>query len=643
MSGRLVTFLIVLGFVGGLLLVVDSTGNPKGPEQEADVKDPVAGRPVYSSERPGGADDDPTRKPRDLSGRSVKTPRVRAVNTDDASLVGATAWLIKEDPWLAYARGRELFLREFSAADGVFGESGRFAGGTLDDGATKQMTRDHVSSCVMCHNTPWRDGGAGVTIAKNGGAGRNTPHLFGAGLLEMLAAQTRLKLLAIGDADRNGFVGLEEAQGVRAHIEVGDQTVEYGRFDDKNGDGRPDLDPILYVWYVDEDGERIPWARSLKDGGVAGYNFELQVFGHGQRDFRSHGGISGTLRAFSANAFDVHAGLPAHDPAMNREPERDGLAALSLCGAQQFFTGTTRDRGQRLDAAGRSLDDPDRDGIIEEITAGDLDLIEWYQLNHPRPAERPSPGRQVFDRIGCTTCHVPDWQIEEKREGPDYTQRRTGDRRFFDLAVESTVAGPRGRLIAVKRGAAGNVRGLYSDLRHHDLGPAFHELQYDGTLVRTFRTTPLWGVGSSAPYGHDGASLSLDAVIRRHSGEAAEVTANYAALPAEDRTLVLEFLRGLVLYATDTLPCDVNGDGTVATSFEVAGIDTGPERFNPEWLFRVPARVEGWVVNPRGERIFSHAVTNLREAYGLDLPYLKDRNRNGWPDVLDERAKGLRK
>ena len=33
-------------------------------------------------------------------------------------------------------------------------------------------------------------------------------------------------------------------------------------------------------------------------------------------------------------------------------------------------------------------------------------------------------------------------------------------------------------------------------------------------------TTPLWGVGSTAPYGHDGRSATLEDVILRHGGEA---------------------------------------------------------------------------------------------------------------------------
>lgn len=595
---------------------------------------PRLGLPRHASERPGGMQSDPVRAPRDLSGRSVKTPRVRAVHSTDPRDEGATAYLIRTDPWLGYARGRELFLREFSTADGVYGEAGKLAGGTLDDGSTRLMSRDHTSSCAMCHNVPWRDAGAGATIAKNAGRGRNTPHAFGAGLVEMLAEQTRRKLLALGDLDRDGRIEPDEAEGRDAVIEEGDVRLDFGAFDDRDGDGRPDLNGVLRIWYVDGDGRRIPWARSLDAAGVAGYAFEVQAFGHGQRDPVSHGGISSTLRAFSANAFDIHSGLQARDPTLDEREAQDGLAGVSLCGAQQFASGRTRDRGLVQDEHGRSLDDPDRDGVIEEITQGDLDLIEWYQLNHPAPYERPSPGREVFLRVGCASCHVPDRFIEAARDAADPTERRTGDRRFFDLVLAEEEGRLAGRVEAVRPGAAAEVRGLYSDLLHHDLGSAFHEIQYDGTWIRSFRTAPLWGVASTAPYGHDGASLSLDEVIRRHGGEAEEVTDRYEALGQEERALLLEFLRGLVLYGTDDLACDVDGDGRVSDHFVVAGQDTGLERFRPEWLFLHPGRIEGWVANIHGERVPSQALTNLRAAYGLDLMYLQDADGDRWADAL---------
>lgn len=53
------------------------------------------------------------------------------------------------------------------------------------------------------------------------------------------------------------------------------------------------------------------------------------------------------------------------------------------------------------------------------------------------------------------------------------------------------------------------VKNIFTDLKRHDVGPGFYERDYDGSMRREFMTTPLWGVGTTAPYGHDGRSIKL--------------------------------------------------------------------------------------------------------------------------------------
>jgi len=43
------------------------------------------------------------------------------------------------------------------------------------------------------------------------------------------------------------------------------------------------------------------------------------------------------------------------------------------------------------------------------------------------------------------------------------------------------------------------VSNIYTDLKRHDLGPNFHERNYDGTTRTQFMTPPLWGVGALRP------------------------------------------------------------------------------------------------------------------------------------------------
>ena len=102
------------------------------------------------------------------------------------------------------------------------------------------MDRGHTNSCAACHNIPYRDGGAGMTIAKNGGSGRNTPHLFGGGLVEMIGLQMRLQALALADTNRDGWISFEEMKGKRCILSnlpagrAGERIdIDYGSFDDR--------------------------------------------------------------------------------------------------------------------------------------------------------------------------------------------------------------------------------------------------------------------------------------------------------------------------------------------------------------------------------------------------------------------------
>lgn len=178
------------------------------------------------------------------------------------------------------------------------------------------------------------------------------------------------------------------------------------------------------------------------------------------------------------------------------------------------------------------------------------------------------------------------------------------------------------------------VRDLFSDLKYHDLGEQFHQLQFDGTVIRLFRTAPLWGVGSTSPYGHDGADLDLESVIQRHGGEATDTRDAFRELSEEEQDAILAFLRSLVLYQTDQLPCDIDGDGRISNDYFVEGMSVGTEAFRPEWLLRVPCRIEGELENVLGSKIVSRAFTNLRAAYGLDLEFIVDKDEDGWPDRL---------
>ena len=67
------------------------------------------GRVIHShaqlQERPGCSFDNPIDMPRDLSGCSIKIPRIRIVHTTDPAKPGGSMYLQQVDPWLGYKWG----------------------------------------------------------------------------------------------------------------------------------------------------------------------------------------------------------------------------------------------------------------------------------------------------------------------------------------------------------------------------------------------------------------------------------------------------------------------------------------------------------------------------------------------------------
>jgi hypothetical protein len=92
------------------------------------------------------------------------------------------------------------------------------------------------------------------------------------------------------------------------------------------------------------------------------------------------------------------------------------------------------------------------------------------------------------------------------------------------------------------------VRNIFTDFKRHDLGPAFHERNWDGTTQKEFLTRPLWGVGSKIAFGHDGRSVNLYEVILRHGGAAQRERDAFATLTDTEQQEIIEFLRTLVLF-----------------------------------------------------------------------------------------------
>ena len=575
-------------------------------------------------------------RPNDPLGVSIRVPRVQVVHSDKPGRPGTSMDLQETDPWLAYQMGSNYFQREWTGRDGLFG--------TL----SARPLAGAANSCAMCHNLPFRSAGAGGNIAEPGSFGRNTPHLFGIGLIETIGLQVRQQLFAAFDRNHNGFLDdPAETRGRRAVVLAAPGVpVDFGALEDVDGDGQPDLNDVVEVVLVDKQGRPRPLRQDgtrsrLGDADIAGFDLSVSVLSASIGDNQMP-----TLRLFANGALFTIMGLRVSDHTVvnNTGTGRDRhandvWAEVSNAGAPQLHSPLPATSGGEP---------------LKTVSEGELDLIEWFLLNHPAPAvgkqdRRTARGRLMLKKFGCVKCHVADWVIQDA----DEAKGLPGDRRFFNLEVSYNPAlkalSGRLRSLAERRVETNNVpnwrprrrgltvRGIFTDLLHHDVGQRFYDYAYEGGRLyvnRQFRTPPLWGVGSTAPYGHDGRSLTLDDVILRHGGEAREAVIAYLDAPARDRQALIAFLQSLVLYQPDMLPTDLNDDGKIDANFRVGGREVGPERFWPELLFRTAPRYRGWVEGG-GDKYFSYELLNLSEAYGRKLETLKDVNGNGIPDVVE--------
>ncbi len=94
---------------------------------------------------------------------------------------------------------------------------------------------------------------------------------------------------------------------------------------------------------------------------------------------------------------------------------------------------------------------------------------------------------------------------------------------------------------------------LFGDLKRHTMtdraNEAFgNELLSQRFVDRTaFATTELWGVASTAPYGHRNDMTTLNEAIRAHGGDGAASARAYADASDDDRSALIAYLKTLVI------------------------------------------------------------------------------------------------
>jgi len=432
--------------------------------------------------------------------------------------------VIAFDPFRAIRRGRQLFQRKFTRLEGQGPVSGDGFGDINSDPFIGAGLSD---SCAGCHGRPRGAAGFGGDVATRPDS-RDAPHLFGLGLKEMLADEITADLRTI----RAAATAQAIAMGLATTRPLTSKGISYGRIT-----GLPN--------------------GAVDTSEVEGVDPDLRV-----RPFSAHGGTI-SIREFVVGALHAEMGLAVDDP--------------DLMAAQ---TGpVTTPSGMQLNGLTDTIEGPPADqgdlGTIGQRTAL-ADFLEFYLLNYFRAGIGEQTievvrGRRDFQRIGCTACHVPDLVIARDRRVADvetvFDPTNGNLNRLFAtarllLANPSSIGQPTVAKIPAMQPFL--VKDIFTDFKRHDLGPHFHERNYDGTLRTRFLTTPLWGAGSTAPYGHDGRSIDLTEVILRHGGEAQAARNAFAHLSPADRGTVLAFLRSLIVFPPDDTASNLDpGDRTL--------------------------------------------------------------------------------
>jgi cytochrome c peroxidase len=226
-----------------------------------------------------------------------------------------------------------------------------------------------------------------------------------------------------------------------------------------------------------------------------------------------------------------------------------------------------------------------------EIDPALVDHLEFYLLNYFKPGQGQQNstvdhGRSVFNKVGCSSCHVADMVINHDRRVADvetaYDPTSTcGPQRelctFNSLfATASTLYytnddGSGYPFLKVPLGNPFSVKDIFTDFKRHDVGANFYERNWDGTLQTQFLTRPLWGAGSSGPYGHDGRSMTLNDVILRHGGEALTSRNAFAALGPFDQNSLVTFLNSLVLFPPDDTASNLDPANPAKANFPQFG------------------------------------------------------------------------
>ncbi len=414
--------------------------------------------------------------------------------------------------------GSALFQTKFSIQDGAGRPAATQAiiptkARHVSEQAMARLAGPDAQACSSCHNDPIV-GGAGDFVTNvfvsegftnanfdtsdpQFSNERGTNHLFGAGLIELLAREMSAELATLREE------ALRQAKSQQAPVTVALETkgVSFGRLV-AMPDGLIDLSKI------------------------DGIDADLVI-----RPF-SQKGVMTSLRQFTVNALNHHHGM---------QPQ------------------------ERFGARWTGEHDFDEDGYADELSAADISALVAWQATLQVPVintalntewqQAAKRGEQAFASLGCQGCHLESLPLASLKfadPGPydvagTLNTSQVNASAIYDLALlewtESLPRNDKGEVLVP----------LFGDLKRHKMtdnvvsvfGNELLSQRFVGRDI--FMTSELWGIGSTAPYGHRNDISTLHDVILAHGGAGRAARDAYLAATEQERSSIIAFLKTLVI------------------------------------------------------------------------------------------------
>ncbi len=416
------------------------------------------------------------------------------------------------------SHGEHLFSAKFTSIDGV----GRpMSTQAIIPTKRKRPPRNQfartsgldANACAGCHHQPVTGGAGGFVANVFVSEGfqntdfdntdpqfsneRNTNHLFGAGLIELLAREMT------ADLQQHRGEALKSARQQQRQISVALKTkgVDFGELV-ANPDGTVDL------------------------AGIDGVDSDLVI-----RPFSQKGVIT-SLRQFTINALNHH----------------HGMLATERYGAR--WTGSN-------DFDEDSVTHEITSGDVTALVAwqATLPAPTVYIPADTQWQRAATDGQALFNDIGCAACHIPALPLRSTifhDPGP-YDAAGTRRQHEDDLGTQYDLA-MLPWIQALPRNQNGDVLvPLFGDLKRHKIADATvatlgNELLAQRFVERdVFATTELWGIAATAPYGHRGDLSTLHEVISAHGGDGRKSRDHYLSLAQLEQQSLIAFLKTLTI------------------------------------------------------------------------------------------------